>query len=72
VAEVLKVPDVAAILKVQPATVYTWVRQGRLPHIRIGRLIRFSPVQVEEFLNGNGHAMGQKPRPKGDEEEGQP
>lgn len=64
-AELLKVTDVSAILKVQPATVYTWVRQGKLPHIRIGRLIRFTRAQIEEFLNGNGHAKGREPRPEG-------
>jgi len=61
--------DLATILGVKPSTIYTWVRQGKIPHIRIGRLIRFTHVQIEEFLNGNGHSKDRKQRLKGDKEE---
>jgi excisionase family DNA binding protein len=39
----LTVPEAAEILAVAPATVYEWIRAGRLPHIRLGpRAIRFT------------------------------
>jgi excisionase family DNA binding protein len=46
------VPDVATILKVKPSTVYTWVDKGKIPHIRIGRLMRFTEDQINDFLRG--------------------
>ena len=47
------VRDVAEILGVKESKIYAWVDQGRIPHIRIGRLIRFTPEQINGFLNGN-------------------
>lgn len=48
------VPEVAAILRVRPSTIYTWTRHGQLPHIRVGRLIRFTSEQITEFLARSG------------------
>ena len=45
--------DVAKILGVKPSTIYTWIKQGKIPHIRIGRLIRFTLEQIDGFLQGN-------------------
>jgi excisionase family DNA binding protein len=45
-----KVTDLARILDVKPSTVYTLVSQDKIPHIRIGRLIRFTPEQINDFL----------------------
>lgn len=49
------VPQVAQILQVKSSTVYTWIRQGKFAHIRAGRLIRFSPEQVNDFLRKGSH-----------------
>jgi len=48
--KLLTVPQVAQILQVKSSTIYGWTRQGKFPHIRAGRLIRFSPDQVNDFL----------------------
>lgn len=40
--------DVANFLKLKPFTVRKMVRQGRLPSIRIGRLIRFVPEVIRQ------------------------
>lgn len=56
-ARLMKAQEVADILQVKPSTVYTWVRQGRVPHIRVGRLIRFVAEQIEEFLSRKGDAV---------------
>jgi excisionase family DNA binding protein len=44
------VPEVADKLQVKPPTLYTWVSQNKIEHIRVGRLIRFSTQQIEKFL----------------------
>jgi len=53
VPKLYDIRDVAKILGVKPTTIYTWVDQGKIPHIRIGRLIRFTPEQIDGFLQGN-------------------
>ena len=45
-----RVIDLARILGVKLSTVYTQVSQGKIPHIRIGRLVRFSEGQINDFL----------------------
>ena len=31
------------------ATLYNWVNQGRLPHVKLGRSLRFDVAQIEEY-----------------------
>lgn len=35
----LRVPEVAEALHVTTATVQRWIREGRLPSVRLGRLV---------------------------------
>jgi excisionase family DNA binding protein len=53
VPKLYDIRDVSEILGVKPSTIYTLVHQGKIPHIRIGRLIRFTPEQIDEFLQGS-------------------
>lgn len=41
--------DVARRLKVTPRTVQRWCRERRIPHVRIGRGIRFTAQQLVEI-----------------------
>jgi excisionase family DNA binding protein len=42
--------QLAEVLQVTPRTVYSLARQGRIPHLRVGRSLRFRLEQVEEAL----------------------
>ena len=46
----MSVKDAAEFLSMNPATVYHAVKRGTLPHVRIGRSIRFSREALEEFV----------------------
>jgi excisionase family DNA binding protein len=54
--ELLTVADVAALLKVSKSWVYEHIRargtsrSERLPHIKIGKYVRFDPQLVRAFL----------------------
>ena len=41
-AEFLTKPEVAALLRVSPRTLDTWLQRGIIGHVRLGRSIRFS------------------------------
>ena len=41
--------EVADFLKIKTETVYLWVKQGRLPHVKVGRLTRFQPSTIREL-----------------------
>ena len=55
--ELLTVTDVAALLKVSKSWVYEHTRSrgtprsDRLPHIKIGKYVRFDPQLVRAFLD---------------------
>ena len=51
---VLDVPGVAKILGCSPDTIRAEIRAGRLPHVRVGRLIRIPRHQLVAYLEG-GH-----------------
>jgi excisionase family DNA binding protein len=54
--ELLTVDEVAALLRVSRKWVYEHTRKrgtpqsGRLPHVKIGKYVRFEPRAVREFL----------------------
>ena len=50
--QVYTVADVAKALKVQPQTVYTMIRDGRLRAGRVGRVYRIKSADVQAVLRG--------------------
>lgn len=51
--EIITVRELALRVKSHPQTIYSWVAQGRLPHLRIGNSIRFRwPAVLEVFEAG--------------------
>ena len=51
----LTAKEVAAILRVKPARVYTLARDGLLPSVRIGdRQIRFQLSALQEWIASGG------------------
>lgn len=49
----LKVQDVADMLDVGVSTVYRWVEEGIIPHVKFpGRAVRFRPSDLEGWVEG--------------------
>lgn len=44
------VAGLAAYLAVSANTVRSWVWQRQIPYVKVGRLVRFDIVEVEEWL----------------------
>jgi excisionase family DNA binding protein len=53
---VLTVEEVAAVLGISRGLAYAAVREGHLPHIRIGRRILVPVAALERFLEQAGQA----------------
>jgi len=45
------VTDLAKHLSVSPMTIYDWVHQKRVPHFKVGSLLRFRPREIEMWLS---------------------
>jgi len=51
------VNDIAAMLGMTTKQVYYYCRQGTLPHIRLGRQIKFSGDQIQRWLDDGGSPL---------------
>jgi len=47
-----RVPLSPKSLGVPTVTIYPWVRRGILPHIRLGKCIRFDPAEINTWITG--------------------
>jgi excisionase family DNA binding protein len=52
----LRPEAVARFLACSPKTVYAWAASGLLPSIRLGRLVRFRPADVQRFVEAHAEA----------------
>jgi len=42
--------DIAKQLSISPWTVYTWVYQGKLKGVKVGRLLRIPRSEIDRFV----------------------
>lgn len=47
--ELLTIKEVSETLKVAEATLRDWVQYRRIPFVRVGRLVRFRPEDIEKI-----------------------
>jgi excisionase family DNA binding protein len=56
--KILTVPQAAAQLQVSERTVYEWLRDGKLPGRKIGKVWRMSADAIVDFLRGGATNNG--------------
>lgn len=50
----------AQLLSVKPSTVYKWVHEGRIPHYKLGKSVRFREDEVWDWVRKHkGRTMGE-------------
>lgn len=49
--------DIAKWLNIPVSTVYDKTRQNQIPHVKIGRLIRYEKDQISEFVRNGGVSL---------------
>jgi excisionase family DNA binding protein len=62
-SRLLEAEDVANYLGVRTDWVYREVRAGRLPHIRLGRAVRFRSESIEAWIDSRERGMPARRRP---------
>jgi excisionase family DNA binding protein len=43
---------VADLLGVRPSTIYQWTHEGFIPHVKLGRLVRFRGSAIMKWIEG--------------------
>jgi len=51
-AKMLKPEEVAKLCGCSKITIYKMVNDGKIPHVRIGRNVKFHPESIEKWLRG--------------------
>ena len=59
----LNIAVLAERLLVKRSTLYAWVEQGTIPHLRLGRLLRFDPDEIEVWLQAHRQETNPEPTP---------
>jgi PTS system nitrogen regulatory IIA component len=46
----LTIDEVAEFLHINPMTVYAWVKEGKIPAFKIGKVWRFRKTEIDKWL----------------------
>jgi excisionase family DNA binding protein len=59
--------DIAALaerLRIKRSTLYAWAEQGAIPYLKLGRLLRFDPDEIEAWLQAHRQDATPEPTPR--------
>lgn len=45
--------QVSELIEVRPSTVYKWVDLGYIPHVKLGRCVRFKKAELIRWIDHN-------------------
>jgi len=48
--KLLNIEEVSKLLGVKIPTIYGWISEGIIPHIKLGRLVRFDRKEIIEWV----------------------
>lgn len=54
-SKLLTITDLASLLQVSPQSIRKWIFQRSIPYVKVGRLIRFKPSEIDRWLNETSH-----------------
>ena len=54
-APLLAVTQVAELLNVRPRHIYRLVSERRIPYIKLGKLLRFEPAVITDWIQASRH-----------------
>lgn len=48
--KLISVQNASRLYDFKPCTLYKWVREGTIPHYKIGSLVRFNVAEIDDWL----------------------
>jgi len=54
----LNVKELSRLTGLKQSTIYQWVSQGKIPHIKLGRKILFDPDEINKWIDENTVKVG--------------
>lgn len=53
--QLFTIENLSKFLNVSPATIRDWIYKRQIPFKKLGRLIRFDPLDIQKWLNERSH-----------------
>jgi len=53
--KLLDINQLSEMLSVKKKTIYDWVHKGFIPYIKLGKLLRFDPKDIEKWYERKKH-----------------
>ena len=50
VRRLISIQEAAHYIGIAPTTLYKWVSQGKIHHVKMGRLVKFDPIKLDEWI----------------------
>lgn len=60
----LDVTTLAERLGIKRSTLYAWAEQGTIPHVKLGRLLRFDPDEIDVWIQAHHRNFAPEPTPR--------
>lgn len=48
--KLIGIQDVSERLGVSTNTIYAWISQKRIPHYKVGRLVKFNTTEIDQWI----------------------
>lgn len=58
--KLLRPAELSDHLGVPKATIYSWVRRGDIPFVKLGGLVRFDPEEITNWIKERKHPVRKK------------
>lgn len=49
----LDIRELSELTGLSVYTLYSWINQRKIPYVKMGRLVRFEPRKIEEWIEQN-------------------
>ena len=59
--KLMDINQLAEMLNVKKKTIYDWVHKDLIPYVKLGRLLRFDPNDIEQWIKKR-RVKGRNPR----------
>ena len=61
--KLVNIEELSAYLGLPISTIYTWTHQKKIPHVKMGRTLRFDLVEIDEWVDERKVAQAAIRRP---------
>jgi excisionase family DNA binding protein len=62
--KLINIKNASRLYNIKESCLYKWAREGRIPHYRVGHLVRFNVEEVDEWLRRHKKAPEATEKPR--------